>query len=84
MNNTNLEELDYTFEIERSEKFIEVAQALGDCIKELPLNTLENDGLVKKIINQVLEAEQNAFKQGFKAAIEYAGIDDNEPVNLYH
>lgn len=59
---------DFEIAIPRSERFIGIAQDLGDLIKSLPLSNKQNDDLVHLAVKQVTEAETNAFKEGVKMA----------------
>lgn len=48
------------------------ARELDDYIRPLPLSQLQNDHLIKLIIDQVNTAERGAFIQGFKMAMDIA------------
>lgn len=56
-------------EIERTEEFLAKAKELSEFIRALPLNHSDNDKLVALMIEQVKQAEKDAFMQGFKAAL---------------
>lgn len=58
-------------EIERSEKFYQLATQVGDLIRSLPLDNKQNDDLIKLVIDQVTEAESTAFIRGFYLAVEF-------------
>lgn len=62
---------DYALEIPRSEEFIEIAEKLGAMIKSLPLDHKQNDDLVYLMVEQVTEAENNAFRFGIKIASKF-------------
>lgn len=59
-------------QIERTEKFFQIARQLSDFIKGLPLDQPTNDRLVQMMIEQVEEAEHGAFIQGFKMGRDFA------------
>lgn len=56
--------------IDRTPEFNAVARKLSDFIKSLPLSTDQNDRLVWLMIDQVEQAERDAFKQGFLMGVK--------------
>lgn len=66
-------------QIERTEKFFQIARQLSDFIKGLPLDQPTNDRLVQMMIEQVEEAEHGAFIQGFKMGRDFAIWDSEHP-----
>jgi hypothetical protein len=63
--------LDVGIAIERTEEFFEIALKVSEFIKTLPLNTAQNDELVKLVIDQIQEGERGAYLQGFRMGIEF-------------
>ena len=65
-------------QIERTEAFIQTANELSTLLKALPLNNVDNDRLVKLMVNHVKEAETGAFLQGFSMGYEFSEYQGNE------
>ena len=65
-------------QVERTERFFQIARQLSDYIKCLPLDQPTNDHLVQMMIEQVEEAEHGAFIQGFKMGMDFALWDSHE------
>lgn len=63
--------LDEGIVIERTEEFFDIALKVSEFIKTLPLNTEQNDELVKLIIDQIQEGERGAYLQGFKMGMDF-------------
>ena len=59
--------------VERTPDFFQVAQQLSDFIKELPLDQPTNDRLIALMVEQVHQAEEGAFSQGFRMGCEFSG-----------
>lgn len=66
----DLQALGYMVEFERSDELIELTKAMGAYFKTLPISDGEYQALLDIVIDNVLEAERNAFLQGFEAAID--------------
>lgn len=53
-------------EVNRTEEFHTIARELSDFIEKLPLYHEQNERLIKLIVKQVQQAEEDAFTQGFE------------------
>lgn len=49
---------------------IEAVNTVSDYIKELPLDTIQNDMLISLLKDQLLVTEHEAFMQGFVACMD--------------
>lgn len=65
------DDLNGAITVERTPDFYQVARQLSDYIKALPLDQPTNDRLVSLIIDQVQQAEQGAFSQGFRMGTKF-------------
>lgn len=54
----------------RSEEFIKQTHVLSACIKALPLDHQQNDGLIAEITKHMIIGETDAFKYGFSMGVE--------------
>jgi predicted metal-binding protein len=58
--------------VKRTEELICNINEVSDFIKALPLSTEDNNDLVHKFSRIILDAEREAFKQGFSFGYEVA------------
>ena len=62
-------------------EFIKATQAVGDCLKALPLTADQNNTLIELIGLNMAEAERGAFLRGFDLGVRVAvGAEQNDPL----
>ncbi|KGE20677.1 hypothetical protein [Paenibacillus wynnii] len=59
-----------TIKIERSDKFNEIAFELSNLISSLPTSSEQNNKLILLMIEQIEQAEKDAFEQGMLLGIK--------------
>lgn len=71
---TNISEGEDMIKIERSEKFYISTRIISEFIYNLPLSAADNDRLIALLVEQLQEAENTAFLQGFGMGCEMAKL----------
>lgn len=66
--------------IERTPEFFQVAQQLSEYIHSLPLDQPANDQLVALMVDQVQQAERDAFAYGFRMGVEFERYEQHSDI----
>ncbi|GMB01858.1 hypothetical protein [Pelosinus sp. IPA-1] len=74
---TNISEGEDMIKIERSEEFYISTRMISEFICNLPLSAADNDRLIALLVEQLQEAENTAFLQGFGMGCEMAKALNN-------
>lgn len=70
---------DFGIVLDKGEIFLKATKEVSECLETLPLTKEQNNNLVALMVENVGQARQDAFMQGFQM-----GQDFQEYCNLFH